>query len=81
MHGRYRESEFLRNLFETTVARCIAEGLVSGQRMADDASLNEEDANKQNQKAPGILNVRSFASAAPCFSTKSAGCDHSLRAR
>ena len=47
-HGRFRESELLRHLFETTVARCIAEGLVSGQRMAVDASLIEADANKQN---------------------------------
>ncbi len=38
----------LRHLFEVTVARCIAEGLVSGQRMAVDASLIEADANKQN---------------------------------
>ncbi len=27
-HGRFRESELLRHLFETTVARCIEEGLV-----------------------------------------------------
>ena len=47
-HGRFRESELLRHLFEATVARCIAEGLVSGQRMAIDASLIEADANKQN---------------------------------
>ncbi len=47
-HGRFRESELLRHLFETTVARCITEGLVSGQRMAIDASLIEADANKQN---------------------------------
>ena len=47
-HGRFRDSELLRHLFETTVARCIAEGLVSGQRMAIDASLIEADANKQN---------------------------------
>ena len=26
-HGRFRDSELLRHLFETTVARCIAEGL------------------------------------------------------
>ena len=49
-HGCFRESELLRHLFETTVARCIAEGLVSGQRMAIDASLIEADANKQNSK-------------------------------
>ena len=47
-HGRFRESGLLRHLFETTVARCIEEGLVSGQRMAIDASLIEADANKQN---------------------------------
>ncbi len=47
-HGRFRDSELLRHLFEMTVARCIAEGLVSGQRMAVDASLIEADANKQN---------------------------------
>jgi len=47
-HGRFRDSDLLRHLFETTVARCIAEGLVSGQRFAIDASLIEADANKQN---------------------------------
>jgi len=47
-HGRFRDSELLRHLFEMTVARCIEEGLVSGQRMAVDASLIEADANKQN---------------------------------
>lgn len=47
-HGRFRDSELLRHLFETTVVRCIAEGLVSGQRMAIDASLIEADVNKQN---------------------------------
>lgn len=38
-HGRFRDSELLHHLFETTVARCIEEGLVRGQRMAIDASL------------------------------------------
>ncbi|MFT6676376.1 MAG: hypothetical protein ACJAVM_002579, partial [Sulfitobacter sp.] len=33
-HGRFRDSDLLRHLFETTVARCIADGLVSGQRFA-----------------------------------------------
>ena len=47
-HGRFRDSDLLRHLFETTVARCISEGLVSGQRFAADASLIEADANKQN---------------------------------
>jgi len=38
-HGRFRDSDLLRHLFETTVARSISEGLVSGQRFAADASL------------------------------------------
>jgi transposase len=49
--GRFRDSDLLRHLFETTVARCIAYGLVSGQRFAADASLIEADANKQNSTA------------------------------
>ncbi len=50
-HGQFRDSDLLRKLFETVVARCIAEGLVSGQRFAADASLIEADANKQNSTA------------------------------
>ena len=38
-HGRFRESDLLRHVFEMTVARCIAEGLVGGHGFAVDASL------------------------------------------
>ena len=51
--GRFRDSDLLRHLFEMTVARCIADGLVSGQRFAADASLIEADANKQNSTPKG----------------------------
>ena len=44
----FRESDLLRQVFETVVARCVTEGLVSGQRLAVDASLIEADANRQN---------------------------------
>lgn len=47
-HGRFRDSDLLRHVFETVVARCIEEGLVSGQRFAADASLIQADANRQN---------------------------------
>lgn len=47
-HGRFRDSNLLRHLFETVVARCIEEGLASGQRFAADASLIQADANRQN---------------------------------
>ena len=46
-HGRFRDSDLLRELFETTVARCIAEGLVGGEGFAVDASLIRADANNQ----------------------------------
>jgi transposase len=47
-HGRFRDSDLLRHVFETVVARCIEDGLVSGQRLAVDASLIEADTNRQN---------------------------------
>ena len=47
-HGRFRDSNLLRHVFETVVARCITEDLVSGQRLAVDASLIEADSNRQN---------------------------------
>jgi transposase len=50
-HGRFRESDLLRHVFEATVRRCIAEGLVGGARFAVDASLIEADVNIQRSTA------------------------------
>ena len=50
-HGRFRDCDLLRHVFEATVRRCIAEGLVGGERFAVDASLIEADANKQRSTA------------------------------
>ncbi len=47
-HGRFRESDLFRQLFESVVARCIDEGLVGGDVFAADASIIRADANKQN---------------------------------
>ena len=33
-HGRFRDCDLLRHVFEATVRRCIAEGLVGGERFA-----------------------------------------------
>src|SRR3977135_987816 len=38
-HGRFRDSDLLRRLFETVLRRCIDEGLVGGEGFAIDASL------------------------------------------
>src|SRR6187455_3724478 len=47
-HGRFRDCDLLRRLFETVVRRCIAEGLVDGTAFAVDASVIKADANRQN---------------------------------
>ncbi len=47
-HGRFRDSDLLREVFETTVRRCLTEGLVGGEGFAVDASLIKADANRQN---------------------------------
>jgi transposase len=46
-HGRFRDSDLLRRLFETVVGRCMAEGLVGGEAFAVDASLIVADAHRQ----------------------------------
>src|SRR5256884_2912803 len=51
-HGRFRDSDLLRRLFETVLQRCIAEGLVGGEGFAVDASMIEADANRQ-RSLPG----------------------------
>ena len=46
-HGRFRESDLLRHVFETVVRRCIEEGLVGGDGFAVDGSLIKADASRQ----------------------------------
>ncbi|MCP4314907.1 MAG: IS1182 family transposase, partial [Hyphomicrobiales bacterium] len=50
-HGRFRESNLFRHMFENVVSRCIAEGLVGGDVFAANASIIRADANKQNSTA------------------------------
>jgi transposase-like protein DUF772 len=50
-HGRFRDCDLLRKLFETVVRRCMAEGLIDGAAFAVDASLIAADANKQRSAA------------------------------
>jgi transposase len=47
-HGRFRDSDLLRRLFEAILRRCIDEGLVGGEGFAVDASLIKADANRQS---------------------------------
>jgi hypothetical protein len=45
-HGRFRESDLFRHLFNKVLARCIAEGLVGGDDFGVDASLIKADASR-----------------------------------
>ena len=51
-HGRYRESDAFRHLFETVLQRCMKEGLVKGEGFATDASIIKADAHRQ-RRVPG----------------------------
>jgi transposase len=46
-HGRFRESDTLRFVFEQVLGHCIAKGLVGGEGFAVDASIIAADANRQ----------------------------------
>jgi transposase len=46
-HGRFRESDLFRRVFEIVLRRCIRERLVGGEGFAVDASLIKADANRQ----------------------------------
>jgi IS5 family transposase len=47
-HGRFREADILRQVFETTVQTCMDKGLVGGEGFAADASIIRANANRQN---------------------------------
>lgn len=45
-HGRFRDSDVLRRVFEQVVTRCMVAGLVGGEGFAVDASVIEADASR-----------------------------------
>jgi transposase len=45
-HGRFRESDAFRHVFESVLRRCMTEGLVGGEGFAIDASVVRADANR-----------------------------------
>lgn len=46
-HGRFRDNDTLRFVFEKVLERCLVEGLVGGEGFAIDASVIKADANRQ----------------------------------
>jgi len=51
-HGRFRDSNIFRHVFEAVVRACMNAGLVKGQGFAVDASVMEADASRYHGKAP-----------------------------
>lgn len=54
-HGRFRDSDVFRQLFEGVVRACMAAGLVKGEGFAVDASVMEADASRYHGQAPGEI--------------------------
>jgi len=55
-HGRLRQSDLIRRVFESVLRRCIEERLVGGEGFAVDASLIKADTNRQK----GSKAIRDF---------------------
>ena len=51
-HGRFRDSDILRQVFEAVVRACMDAGLVKGEGFAVDASVMEASASRYHGKAP-----------------------------
>ncbi len=51
-HGRFRDSDILRHVFEAGVRACMDAGLVKGEGFAVDASVIEANASRYHGKAP-----------------------------
>jgi transposase len=54
-HGRFRDSDIFRQVFEAVVRACMEAGLVKGEGFAVDASVMEADASPYHGKAPGEI--------------------------
>ena len=55
-HGRFRDSDAFRYLFESVLQRCMTEGLVRGEGFAADASVIEADAHRL-RRLPGTTEI------------------------
>ena len=54
-HGRFRDSDIFRHVFEAVVRACMDAGLVKGEGFAVDASVMEADASRYHGKAPNEI--------------------------
>ena len=69
-HGRFRDSDILRQVFEAVVRACMDAGLVKGEGFAVDASVIEADASRYHGKAPGEIDCRAREEQADTLAAK-----------
>jgi transposase len=62
-HGRFRESDAFRHVFETVLQRCMNEGLVGGEGFAIDASVVRADAARWRGIPGAAIDQRAFGPA------------------
>jgi IS5 family transposase len=57
-HGRFRDADLLRELFETVVRRCMAEGLVGGEGFAVDSMIVADAHRQRGVETPDQLDPK-----------------------
>ena len=62
-HGRFRESDAFRHVFETVLGRCMREGLVGGEDFAIDASVVKADAARTSAIPGAAIDYRALGPA------------------
>jgi hypothetical protein len=62
-HGRFRESDTFRHVFETVLQRCMSEGLVGGEGFAIDASVVKADAARPSAIPGAAMDQRALGPA------------------
>jgi transposase len=62
-HGRFRESDAFRHVFETVLQRCMNEGLVGGEGFAIDASVVKADAARAGGVPGAAIDYRALGPA------------------
>jgi transposase len=55
-HGRFRDHDAFRQLFDSVLRRCMVEGLVQGEGFATDASMIKADVQRQRSR-PGADDI------------------------
>jgi transposase len=65
-HGRFRDSDAFRHVFETVLRRCMNEGLVGGEGFAIDASVIKADAARAGGIPGAAIDNRALGAVQVC---------------